>query len=75
MRRENQKMTYVTSVERIGIQKGEATILTRLLQRRFGELPVWASEKIAKAKPPALEEWSLRILDAPTLENVLADLS
>ena len=58
----------------IGEQKGEAKILTRLLQRRFGDLPIWASEKIVKAESPALEEWSLRILDAPTLESVLADL-
>ena len=54
---------------------GEASILTRQLQRRFGNLPTWASEKIAKAELPSLEEWSLRILDAPTLESVLADLS
>ncbi|MBF0161596.1 MAG: DUF4351 domain-containing protein, partial [Magnetococcales bacterium] len=56
-------------------QEGEARMLARLLQRRFGDLPTWASEKIAKAEPPVLEEWSLRILDAPTLESVLADLS
>ena len=58
-----------------GEQKGKAEMLTHLLQRRFGDLPSWASEKIAKAEPPVLEEWSLRILDAPTLESVLADLS
>ncbi|MBF0460741.1 MAG: Rpn family recombination-promoting nuclease/putative transposase [Magnetococcales bacterium] len=58
-----------------GEKKGEATILTRLLQRRFGDLPPWASEKIAQAEPPALEAWSLRVLDAPTLDSVLADLS
>ena len=58
-----------------GEQKGKAEMLTRQLQRRFGDLPTWASEKIAKAEPPALEEWSLRILDAPTIESVLADLS
>ena len=56
-------------------QEEGASILTRLLQRRFDNLPSWASEKIAKAEPPLLEEWSLRILDAPTLESVLADLS
>ncbi len=61
--------------EQIGEKKGEAKMLTRLLQRRFGDLPPWASQKIAKAEPPALEEWSLRILDAPTLESVLADPS
>jgi hypothetical protein len=60
---------------RDGRQEGESAILVRQLQRRFGNLPAWASEKIAKAEPPALEEWSLRILDATTIESVLADPS
>ncbi|MEO5372446.1 MAG: DUF4351 domain-containing protein [Magnetococcus sp. DMHC-1] len=82
---ENQKMPYITSVERIGMeigekkglekgrQEGEAAILSRQLQRRFGDLPAWANEKIAKAKPPSLEEWSLRVLDAQSLDGVLSD--
>ncbi|MBF0463031.1 MAG: DUF4351 domain-containing protein [Magnetococcales bacterium] len=61
--------------ELAGEKKGEAKILMRQLQRRFGNVPDWACEKIAKAEPSALEEWTLRILDAPTLESVLADLS
>ncbi len=58
-----------------GEQAGESKILTRQLQRRFGNLPAWASEKIAQAESPALEEWSLRVLDATTLESVFADPS
>ncbi|MBF0400471.1 MAG: DUF4351 domain-containing protein [Magnetococcales bacterium] len=61
--------------EQIGEQKGEAKMLTRQLQRRFGNLPPWASQKIADAELSTLEEWSLRILDATTLESVLADPS
>lgn len=53
-------------------QKGEAKILTRLLQRRFGDLPTWASEKIVKAELSSLEEWSLRIFDAQSLEGVFS---
>ncbi len=92
-------MPYMTSVERIGEERGrligiqmgrqegqregrregekegEAKILTRQLQRRFGDLPPWASQKIADADLSTLEEWSLRILDAPTLDGVLADPS
>ncbi|MBF0161997.1 MAG: DUF4351 domain-containing protein, partial [Magnetococcales bacterium] len=48
---------------------------TRQLQRRFGNLPAWASDKIAKADLSTLEEWSIRILDAPTLASLLADPS
>ncbi|MEO5351499.1 MAG: DUF4351 domain-containing protein [Magnetococcus sp. YQC-3] len=61
--------------ERKGRREEGASLLVRLLQRRFGDLPAWASQKIADAELSALEEWSLRILDATTLESVLADPS
>ncbi|MBF0436369.1 MAG: DUF4351 domain-containing protein [Magnetococcales bacterium] len=70
---ENQKMQYITSVERIGEQKGEAKMLTRQLQRRFGSVPDWVSEKIAEAEPPSLEEWSLRFVDAQSLDDIFSD--
>ena len=82
---ENQKMPYISSVERIGQQigeergrqigqqMGEATVLTRQLQRRFGDLPSWACERISKADSPSLEEWTLRILDAQSLDGVFLD--
>ncbi|MBF0583596.1 MAG: Rpn family recombination-promoting nuclease/putative transposase [Magnetococcales bacterium] len=64
---------------RDGEQKGRreegASMLTRLLQHRFGELPAWVNQKIAEAELPTLEEWTLRVLDAPTLEGVLTDPS
>ncbi|MBF0462302.1 MAG: DUF4351 domain-containing protein [Magnetococcales bacterium] len=73
---ENDVLRPLFVQERVdGRQEGEAAMLTRQLQRRFGELPPWASARIAQAEPPALKEWSLRILDAPTIESVLADLS
>ncbi|MEO5330647.1 MAG: Rpn family recombination-promoting nuclease/putative transposase [Magnetococcus sp. YQC-5] len=56
-----------------GIQIGEAKILARLLQRRFGNLPAWVNEKMAKAELPALEDWSLRIFDAQSLDEVFVD--
>ncbi|MBF0179380.1 MAG: Rpn family recombination-promoting nuclease/putative transposase [Magnetococcales bacterium] len=56
-----------------GRQEGEAAMLTRQLQRRFGSVPDWASAKIANATSQALEEWSLRVLDARSLEEVFAD--
>ncbi|HAT51058.1 MAG: Rpn family recombination-promoting nuclease/putative transposase [Nitrospirae bacterium] len=59
--------------EQRGEQRGEAKILTRLLCRRFGNLPSWASEKIAAAERPALEDWSLRIFDAQSLDDVFSD--
>ncbi|MEO5330572.1 MAG: DUF4351 domain-containing protein [Magnetococcus sp. YQC-5] len=74
---ENQKMPYITSVERIGWQRGchdgKAELLTHQLQRRFGEVPTWAIEKLAKAEPPSLEEWGVRILDAQSLDAIFAE--
>jgi hypothetical protein len=55
-----------------GRQEGEAALLRRLLERRFGALPDWARDRIAAADTAALEDWSLRLLDASSLEDVLA---
>ncbi|MBF0463297.1 MAG: Rpn family recombination-promoting nuclease/putative transposase [Magnetococcales bacterium] len=56
-----------------GRQEGETALLLRLLQRRFGDLPPWVSQKLAQADPSALEAWSLRFVDAQTLDGVFAD--
>ena len=55
-----------------GKQEGEASMLSRLLQRRFSNVPAWAQEKIANADLPTLEKWSLQIFDAKSLEDVFA---
>lgn len=70
---EDQKMPYISSIERLGEKKGEANMLMRLLQRRFGTIPDWASEKIAKAEQPSLEEWGLRFVDAQSLDEIFSD--
>ncbi|MBF0114734.1 MAG: Rpn family recombination-promoting nuclease/putative transposase, partial [Magnetococcales bacterium] len=59
------KPEWAALVRQEGEQKGKAETLTRQLQYRFGNLPSWAFEKVSNAKPAMLEEWSLRILDAP----------
>jgi hypothetical protein len=58
--------------EQKGRQEGEATLLRRLLERRFGALPDWALDRIAAADTAVLEDWGLRVLDAGSLEDVLA---
>ena len=75
---EHKNMKYITSIERIGIAKGrvegrvegESKLLKRQLERRFGALPAWATEKLSNATEPALEAWGEAILTAPTLEAV-----
>jgi hypothetical protein len=65
-------MPYITSIERMGIEKGrqegEVLMLTRLLTRRFGPLPDWATARLAQARPEELEQWVDRVLDAQRLE-------
>ena len=53
------------------ILMAKTSTLLSLLQRRFVDIPDWAREKIARADLPILEEWSLRVLDAKSLEDVL----
>jgi len=76
-------MRYVTSVERLaierglaqgmaqGMEKGQLHTLTRQLTRRFGPLPDSALARLQAATTSQLDEWADRVLDAPTLEGVL----
>ena len=53
-----------------GRLEGESKLLKRLLERRFGVLPVWATEKLSCASEQTLEAWGEAVLTAPTLEAV-----
>ena len=79
-------MPYVTSVERIGIEKGlqqglqqgrlegkiegEATLLLRQLTKRFGPLDDSIRSRLDNATLEQLELWAERVLDAKILEDV-----
>ena len=77
-------MPYVSTAERIGIEKGieqgieqgirrgEARLLERQLTLRFGELPAWVHERLAQAPEADLAQWAERILQAPDLDDVFA---
>ncbi|MEI7695684.1 MAG: hypothetical protein WCI64_08590, partial [Chlorobium sp.] len=66
----NENMEYITSVERIGMVRGQHTLLKRQLERRFGLLPEWASELLRCANAKDLEAWGDAFFTAPTLEAV-----
>jgi len=82
----NRTMPYITSVERIGIEKGiqqgiqqgieqgehlgEANVLVRLLTRRFGPPSADTQARLKAASLEQLEQWAENILDAVTLEDV-----
>lgn len=79
---EKEKMRYVTSIERLFIEKGvqqgklegklegEAAALQRLLSRRFGPLPSNVIARIDSATPDQIESWLDAVLDAPHLESI-----
>ena len=78
-------MTYVSSVERIGIEKGvqqgiqqgmqqgEALALQKLLTKRFGALSSDAARMITTANSEQLDAWLNLVMDAPSLDAVFAD--
>jgi hypothetical protein len=71
-------MKYVTSVERLAIERGHKTgrlegkrdTLTRLLARRFGSLPSWVDERLQTASIEQLDHWFDRALDAALLTDI-----
>jgi hypothetical protein len=54
---------------RQGRQEGELAILRLQLVKRFGTLPNWAGERLAKLSTAELEELSLRLFDAKSLDE------
>jgi len=70
--KEENKMRYVTSIERIGYQKEAYKFLTRQLTASFGDIPKWVEEKMKNAATEKLEEWGIRLLSAKNIEDVFA---
>lgn len=58
-----------------GAQQAQILILQRQLTKRFGELPPQALAQIQAATVQQVETWLDRVLDAPTLDEVLASAS
>jgi hypothetical protein len=57
--------------EERGQRLGELHALRRLLEKRFGLLPVWAEEHLAARTQDELDDLLSRVLDATSLENLL----
>ena len=67
------EMSYVTIAERHWRVKGQADLLLRLIQRRFGPVDEAVVQRIRAAGTEDLETWSLNVLDAASLEEVFKD--
>ncbi|MDO9142347.1 MAG: DUF4351 domain-containing protein [Methylobacter sp.] len=70
-------MTYICSIERIGIEKGvlqgESRFFRKLLESRFGTLPAWVLDKISSAPVRDLERWGEAFLSESSLEAIFDD--
>lgn len=83
---ESRKMPYISSVERLGEErgrlmgirialqegreKGKAGRIRHLLTRRFRAVPTPLPQRIAQADSRLLDRWGDRILDATSLEEM-----
>jgi hypothetical protein len=56
-----------------GHRAGEASLLTRQLQKRFGELPEAVHIRVRDAAPEKLEHWGERLMEASTLDDVFVE--
>ena len=78
---ENQKMQYVTSVQRFeiakvrqeGLLEGEAEMLGLMLKHRFGELSDAVVNRLRLASEDQLKEWLISAISAPNLDAVFND--
>jgi hypothetical protein len=62
---------YREQGRREGRQEGEAAVLLRLIERKFGPPSASARERIARADPDTLLSWSERILTADSVDALL----
>ncbi len=50
--------------------EGEAKVLARVLERRFGEVPSEVRQRIFAANVTEIEAWVERAFEAPDLQSV-----
>lgn len=71
---QEQTMTYITTGERIGYERGreegEQTLVLRLLQKRVGELPEKVRERIQTLSLNQLEALGEALLDFTAIEDL-----
>jgi Domain of unknown function (DUF4351) len=75
---EENNVAYITTAERIGMEKGmqqgrlegEYIIILNLLQHKFGEVPAKYRKRLMEADADTLLAWSKHILDAKYLQDI-----
>lgn len=78
-------VSYITTAERIGLQRGmqqgmqqgmqlgQSSLLVRQLERKFRNLPESYRVKVEQANADSLLKWGERLLETQTLEEVFSD--
>ena len=54
-----------------GQQEGELELLRRQIVKRFGPIPAWLDERLARCSASDLLDLGERLLDAQSLEDIL----
>jgi hypothetical protein len=54
-----------------GELEGERKVLRRQIEKRFGPIPDWAEERLTSRSATELEDLSVRVLDAQSIEDLL----
>ena len=57
---------------KLGKRQGEATIVLKQLQLKFGALDSSTRSRVRRAEPEELERWAQRLLTADTLDEVFS---
>jgi heme oxygenase len=65
-------MPYITSVEQIGMEKGERSLVLRQLERKFGELPDLTLQQINALSTRKLGSLGEALLDFATIDDLQA---
>jgi hypothetical protein len=71
---EVKKMSYISTAEQLGMEKGmirgESIMLQMLLKRKFGEIQASYRDRIEHADADTLLTWGERLIDAKKVEDI-----
>jgi hypothetical protein len=77
--RDSAKAAGIAEGKIVGIAEGRVegmvTIVREQMEAKFGPLPKWARDRMAKASTAQAERWAKKVLTAGTLEGVLGKKS
>jgi flagellar biosynthesis/type III secretory pathway protein FliH len=64
------KQAGLAEGKQVGLIEGERLVVARLLEKRFGKLPVALQARLEQATLIELEQWSVDLLTATCFEDI-----